>query len=104
MDKEERLRLYRQQYFKKYYEKNKEQLLENIKNRYRLNYEENKEKYNEYNRKFLQYKTYEFKNITGILSESGVVIKQENYTYILWTTLAVTFIIASLALIRKTYQ
>jgi len=60
--------------------------------------------YNEYNRKFLQYKTYEFKNITGILSESGVVTKQENYTYILWTTLAVTFIIASLAMIRKTYQ
>jgi len=60
--------------------------------------------YNEYNRKFLQYKTFEFKNITGIVSESGVVTKQENYTYILWTTLAVIFIVASLAMIRKTSQ
>jgi hypothetical protein len=60
--------------------------------------------YNEYNRKFLQYKTFEFKNITGILSESGVVTKQENYTYILWTTLAVIFIVASLTMIRKTSQ
>jgi len=60
--------------------------------------------YNAYNNKFLQYKTVEFKNITGILSESGIVTTQENYTYILWSGLAVVFIIASLVLVRKGSQ
>jgi hypothetical protein len=60
--------------------------------------------YNDYNRQFLQYKTVEYKNITGILSESKVVTTQENYSYILWSGLAVVFIIASLALVRKGNQ
>jgi hypothetical protein len=60
--------------------------------------------YNTYNNKFLQYKTVEYKNINGILSESGIVTKQENYSYILWSALAVTFIMSSLVLIRKTSQ
>lgn len=60
--------------------------------------------YNDYNNKFLQYKTVEYKNITGILSESGVVTTQENYSYILWSGLAVTLIIASLVLVRRGNQ
>ena len=60
--------------------------------------------YNNYNNKFLQYKNVEYKNITGILSESGVVTKQENYSYILWSGLAVTLIIASLVLVRRGSQ
>lgn len=60
--------------------------------------------YNNYNNKFLQYKTSEFKNITGILTESGVVTKQENYSYILWSGLAVIFIIASLTLVKRGNQ
>jgi len=60
--------------------------------------------YNGYNNKFLQYKNVEYKNITGILSESGVVTKQENYSYILWSGLAVTLIIASLVLVRRGSQ
>jgi hypothetical protein len=60
--------------------------------------------YNGYNNKFLQYKTVEYKNITGILSESGIVTKQENYSYILWSGLAVTLIIASLVLVRRGSQ
>jgi len=60
--------------------------------------------YNNYNNNFLQYKAVEYKNITGILSESGVVTKQENYSYILWSGLAVTLIIASLMLVRRGNQ
>jgi len=60
--------------------------------------------YNDYNSKFLQYKTVEFKNITGILTGSNIVATQENYSYILWSGLALVFIIASLVLVRKGSQ
>jgi len=60
--------------------------------------------YNNYNSKFLQYKTSEFKNITGILSGSNIVTTQENYSYILWSGFAVVLIIASLVLVRRGSQ
>jgi hypothetical protein len=46
----------------------------------------------------------EFKNITGILTGSNIVATQENYSYILWSGLALVFIIASLVLVRKGSQ
>ena len=57
--------------------------------------------YQTYNKKFAEYKTSELQNINGILTDTNIVVKQENYSYILWSVLAITGIIVAFTLIRK---
>lgn len=57
--------------------------------------------YSKYNNQFSQYKNSEIKNINGIVSDSNITIAYENYSYILWSVLAITGIIITLSVIRR---
>jgi hypothetical protein len=57
--------------------------------------------YKSYNSKFSQYKSAEVKNINGILTDSNIVATYENYSYILWSVLAISVIIVTVTLIRR---
>ena len=57
--------------------------------------------YKSYNSIFSQYKSNEVKNINGILTDSNIVATHENYSYILWSVLAISVIIVTVSLIRR---
>ena len=59
------------------------------------------QQYTQYNSKFSQYKSTEVKNINGILTDSNIVATHENYSYILWSVLAISVIIVTVTLIRR---
>ena len=52
MDKTQKLKQYRNEYFKKYYEKNREKIIENCKKRNEIYYNENYEYYQEYSKHY----------------------------------------------------
>uniref|UniRef100_A0A6C0AZY9 Uncharacterized protein n=1 Tax=viral metagenome TaxID=1070528 RepID=A0A6C0AZY9_9ZZZZ len=58
-------------------------------------------KYQSYNKQFIEYKTSEQQNISGILTDSNILVTQENYSYILWCVLAITGVIIAFTLIKK---
>jgi len=59
------------------------------------------DQYKSYNKQFAEYKTKELQNINGILMDTSIVVKQENYSYILWSVLAITGILIAFTLIKK---
>lgn len=64
--------------------------LEDMLNQYQL-----------YHKNFVEYKTSQAQNIQGILADTTIVVKQENYTYLLWSVLAVAGVLVAFALIKK---
>jgi hypothetical protein len=57
--------------------------------------------YTEYNSQFHQYKNVDLDNYNSILEDSKIVASQQNYSYILWSGLAVIVLLFSLRLIKK---
>ena len=63
-----------------------------------LTLNENLQKYTELNAQFDNTKN---KNISGIVSDSNIQIIQNNYSYILWSILAIIAIIITIKLMKK---
>ena len=61
----------------------------------------NVETYKKYNADFSTYVTSEVKNINGILSDSDIVSSYENYSYMIWSILAISMLLITLKIIRK---
>jgi len=58
-------------------------------------------KYTAYNREFSQYKNSDYGNYENILSDSGIVASQQNYSYLLWSSIALVVLIITLQILRK---
>ena len=57
--------------------------------------------YTRYNTEFNNYKDDDVHNIDGILSDSNIVIDEENYSYMVWSILAITLLLITLHVLRK---
>ena len=57
--------------------------------------------YTRYNTEFNNYKDDDVHNIDGILSDSNIVIDEENYSYMVWSILAITLLLITLNVLRK---
>lgn len=63
--------------------------------------EENLKKYKALSKQYTQYKTVDATNINGILSDSDIVVLQENYSYLFWSILALAVVVITLHAIKK---
>ena len=57
--------------------------------------------YKKYRDDFSQYNNGEMHNINGILADSDIVTSYENYSYILWSVLAITVLIITFTILKK---
>lgn len=57
--------------------------------------------YQKYKGEFSKYTDTDMKNINGILSDSNINVSYENYTYIIWSILAISMLLVTLKIIRK---
>ena len=64
-------------------------------------YDQNVEMYKKYNADFSTYITNDVKNINGIVSDSDIVSSYENYSYMIWSILAISTLLITLKFIRK---
>ena len=58
-------------------------------------------KYQGISKQYNQYKTVGSANINGILSDSDIVVLQENYQYLFWSILAIAIVIITINVIKK---
>lgn len=58
-------------------------------------------KYDKYNAEFTKYKEVDSSNINGIVSDSTIVVNQQNSSYIVWSVLALAFVITVTILVRR---
>jgi len=58
-------------------------------------------KYDKYNAEFTKYKEVDSSNIQGIVSDSTIVVNQQNSSYIVWSVLALTLVITITILVRR---
>jgi len=63
--------------------------------------DQNLRKYQLLSKQYNQYNTSEATNINGILSDSDIVVLQENYSYLFWSILAITIVVITINAIRK---
>jgi hypothetical protein len=63
--------------------------------------QENLKKYQEISKQYNQYKTSDATNINGILSDSDIVVLQENYSYLFWSILAIAIVVITIHTIKK---
>jgi len=64
-------------------------------------FNQNVQTYKKYNDEFSRYITNDVKNINGILSDSDIVTSYENYSYMIWSILAISALLITLKFIRK---
>ena len=64
-------------------------------------YDQNIATYKKYNSEFSTYITNDVKNINGIVSDSDIVSSYENYSYMLWSILAISILLITMKIIRK---
>ena len=62
---------------------------------------ENLEKYKAYSKEYNQYKSVDATNINGILTDSDIVVLQENYSYLFWSVLAIAIVVVTINTIKK---
>ena len=62
---------------------------------------ENLEKYKAYSKEYNQYKSVDATNINGILTDSDIVVLQENYSYLFWSILAIAIVVVTIHAIKK---
>jgi hypothetical protein len=58
-------------------------------------------RYGKYNAEFTKYKEVDSSNIQGIVSDSTIVVNQQNSSYIVWSVLALTLVITITILVRR---
>jgi hypothetical protein len=63
--------------------------------------QENLKKYQEISKQYSQYKSVDATNINGILSDSDIVVLQENYSYLFWSILAIAIVVITIHTIKK---
>jgi hypothetical protein len=63
--------------------------------------DDNLKKYKALSKQYSQYKTVDAVNINGILSDSDIVVLQENYSYLFWSILAIAIVVITIHIIRK---
>jgi hypothetical protein len=61
----------------------------------------NLKKYQALSKQYHQYKTSDAININGILTDSDIVVLQENYSYLFWSILAIAVVVITIHTIRK---
>jgi hypothetical protein len=61
----------------------------------------NLKKYQALSKQYNQYKTSDAMNINGILTDSGIVVLQENYSYLFWSILAIAVVVITMNTIKK---
>jgi len=63
--------------------------------------QENLKKYQEISKQYNQYNSVDSTNINGILSDSDIVVLQENYSYLFWSILAIAIVVVTIHTIKK---
>jgi hypothetical protein len=63
--------------------------------------QENLKKYQEISKQYNQYNSVDATNINGILSDSDIVVLQENYSYLFWSILAIAIVVVTIHTIKK---
>jgi hypothetical protein len=63
--------------------------------------QENLKKYQEISKQYNQYNSVDSTNINGILSDSDIVVLQENYSYLFWSILAIAIVVVTIHAIKK---
>ena len=61
----------------------------------------NLKKYQALSIQYHQYKTSDAMNINGILTDSDIVVLQENYSYLFWSILAIAVVVITIHTIKK---
>jgi hypothetical protein len=61
----------------------------------------NLKQYQELSKKYNQYKKSDATNINGIVSDSDIVVLQENYSYLFWSILAIAVVVITINAIKK---
>lgn len=64
-------------------------------------FNQNVQTYKKYNDDFSTYITNDVENINGIVSDSDIVTSYENYSYMIWSILAISTLLITLKFIRK---
>jgi hypothetical protein len=59
------------------------------------------QKYQKLGEQYTQYKLVDSANINGILSDSDIVVLQENYQYLFWSILAIAIVIITINVFKK---
>jgi len=62
---------------------------------------DNLKKYKSLSKQYNQYKNVDAGNINGILSDSSIVVLQENYSYLFWSILAIAIVVVTIHTIKK---
>jgi len=63
--------------------------------------DQNLKKYQALSKQYHQYKTVDEANINGILSDSDIVVLQENYGYLFWSILAIAVVVITVNTIKN---
>jgi len=63
--------------------------------------DDNLKKYKVLSKQYNQYKDIDASNINGILSDSNIVVLQENYSYLFWSILAIAIVVVTIHTIKK---
>lgn len=63
--------------------------------------QDNLKKYKAYSEQYNQYNSVNATNINGILSDSDIVVLQENYSYLFWSILAIAIVVVTINTIKK---
>jgi hypothetical protein len=63
--------------------------------------DENLKKYKALSLKYKNYKTTKMPNINGILSDSDIIVLQENYSYLFWSIIAIATVVITINTIKK---
>ena len=63
--------------------------------------DDNLKKYKALSLKYKNYKTTKMPNINGILSDSDIIVLQENYSYLFWSIIAIATVVITINTIKK---